>query len=558
MDNCFGYLCFALNPGSQKFFGFSEYLASLALMVVAWTLAGIRYKFRISTATIPLLMLSYFTLGFIGISALLTDLWRAEGWRVFSGTLISPYGWQAVMGAIFLFVFLFWAWFALIFPSKYGRWNSFSYWDELHKIILKGNADECREIGEELGRSIREIVSYAWSEEDYRKAYDGGNRQRSTFVNAYYAVRFMADRILNLMADTRFCGYLVNTSSTVIFDLFSEIARTKKYNFRIGILAKNLTHAALNEKKSFVFYESGMYHNGYIGGKRSITTVLYGNYMMVEALECVFDSYVKHGQDRDPEDWEAYYRLVLMTMRNYVDTGALVVPSKTLSRVLYELRFLSNININLDEYRGKWSLSNDFRNFVEICEFLKKSIVILNLNSSSEKPEMCKIPSDAAKINIYDDVARAIYEIIVDASSIKNTREFCWAVHFRIICRGFFTLDNDGEAKKVIMYKVRRLIYSKITDYGGLLDFESANLVSFMINLFGLSVNGQVDNNTRFNRLILSWLAKNYVRCYGRSPVVAESCLRDWIKYDSNGKRLIRDGSFVMGRVSDPQILMLD
>lgn len=54
-DFVFGLIRFIpLDANAPKFFGFSEFLASLALMVLAWTIADIRYRFRVMTTPLPL------------------------------------------------------------------------------------------------------------------------------------------------------------------------------------------------------------------------------------------------------------------------------------------------------------------------------------------------------------------------------------------------------------------------------------------------------------------------------------------------------------------------
>ena len=64
-DHCYGVICFiALDANAPKFFGFSEFLASLALMVLAWTTADSRYKFRINTAPIPLRKITFWVVAF--------------------------------------------------------------------------------------------------------------------------------------------------------------------------------------------------------------------------------------------------------------------------------------------------------------------------------------------------------------------------------------------------------------------------------------------------------------------------------------------------------------
>ncbi len=70
-DGCSGVVCFApLSPDGPVFFGFGEYLASLALMVLAWTIADARYRFRIGTAPLPMDRLTFGVVGAVGVLTL--------------------------------------------------------------------------------------------------------------------------------------------------------------------------------------------------------------------------------------------------------------------------------------------------------------------------------------------------------------------------------------------------------------------------------------------------------------------------------------------------------
>lgn len=89
-EHCFIGVCFIpLNGSGQTFFGFSEFLTGLALMVLAWTIADVRYRFRIQVAPLPLLGMSFYVVAAIGLLTLLTDLWRVEQWLVPRGILLT-------------------------------------------------------------------------------------------------------------------------------------------------------------------------------------------------------------------------------------------------------------------------------------------------------------------------------------------------------------------------------------------------------------------------------------------------------------------------------------
>jgi hypothetical protein len=133
-------VCFIpLDATAPKFFGFSEFLAGLALMVLAWTIADVRYRFRVRTAPIPLQGITFAVVAGVGVLTLLTDLWRAEQWLVPQGDLLTPASWQALLGGLFLLTFLTWTWFAFIRPPTYGRHNAERFAQTLYRFILKGS-----------------------------------------------------------------------------------------------------------------------------------------------------------------------------------------------------------------------------------------------------------------------------------------------------------------------------------------------------------------------------------------------------------------------------------
>ncbi len=135
-DPCYLGVCFFQLTGQEpKIFGFAEFLAALALLVLAWTIADFRYRFRISTAPVPLKRMTFFSVTFVGFSTLATDLWRAEKWYVPRGNLISAAEWQALLGCVFLLTFLLWAWFAFIRPQNFGRLNAVRYIQGLYHVI---------------------------------------------------------------------------------------------------------------------------------------------------------------------------------------------------------------------------------------------------------------------------------------------------------------------------------------------------------------------------------------------------------------------------------------
>lgn len=101
-EKCYLGIRFVTPSGLESsIFGFSEFVQALALLVIVYTVTGIRYRFRVAVALIPLFPLTYLLIGFIGLGTLFTDIWFSERWLMpdfFANQAI----WQGIFGAFFL------------------------------------------------------------------------------------------------------------------------------------------------------------------------------------------------------------------------------------------------------------------------------------------------------------------------------------------------------------------------------------------------------------------------------------------------------------------------
>lgn len=157
-------ICIELAPidaSAPKFFGFSEFLTSLALMVLAWTTSDVRYRFRIQCAPISLQHFAFRIVTTVGILTLLTDLWRTKNWCVPTFIPLTLGLWQAIMGGALLLTFIFWVRIAFIHPPVYNIYNARRFTQALYLIILKGSKEELPIIADELTHSMKNIVIYA-------------------------------------------------------------------------------------------------------------------------------------------------------------------------------------------------------------------------------------------------------------------------------------------------------------------------------------------------------------------------------------------------------------
>ena len=212
IEKCIYKICFTpMATESSKFFGFSEFLAGLALIILAWTIADVRYQFRTQIAPIPLRLLTFTIVVSTGLLTLMTDLWRASGWLVIDGTFITSAIWQAILGGVFFSTCTIWIWFAFINPPVFGKFNSKRYVQTIYRYIVEGVPSSLAIVADELTYSASKIIKYA-------PEIHKNDKDLST-------IEVDASHLLPLIADRRFCRVIVELSPITALALFQELTK---------------------------------------------------------------------------------------------------------------------------------------------------------------------------------------------------------------------------------------------------------------------------------------------------------------------------------------------
>jgi hypothetical protein len=534
-EQCFMGLCFIpLDSNGPKIFGFSEFLAGLALMVLAWTIADVRYRFRVRIAPIPLQGITYAVVAAVGILTLLTDLWRAEQWLVPEGNVLTPASWQALLGGLFLLTFLTWVWFAFIRPPIYGRRNVERFARTLYRIILKGFPAELAVIADELGLSARALVRHATNLGEHKNYGTQREDTKPPKVEAY------ANDLLLLIADKRFCRAIVESAPGTAMAVFQEMDETKKYGIRVETFAKNIVNEALKNRDSFIFHEAEGYESGLIGYYKPLSQAMFGNYRMVETVDSLLDLDMSNW---DADQWEAYCRIVLMTFRDYVEEGhggdsyVLYRAKGYIERAasdLYKLNGVANAEWDDDALSRLRVVVKFIADAVEVLD--KKGVPNhLQLRSREENRR-------SSRENFYDYLAGMIFETIFAASSVTSPRDYCWWVQHNTVWNDLFRFRLDNAAGKVVKFKARRLLYNEIADMKKFPNFKGAKILGFCLNVMGFNLReSDIDKSTQaLHKAVLAWTRKNYTWLHNYNPRVAEACLVDGMTHDPEKRRLVK------------------
>lgn len=539
VDYLFG-ICLVPVKGTASIFGFRDFIAALALLVIIYTISDIRYRFRVAVAPIPLFKISYALISVIGFGTLLTDIWISERWLVPSTSFITTAIWQGVLAVLFLGLVITWTYYAFIKPPIFGRKNYHKYAQELYRIVLKGSEAELPVIVHELGASAKSLVMFAAGLAKLKAEAKG---ELKPCAEGY------ASDMLLLIANRKFCRHLVASSPITAIRFLDEVAETKAYRVPIGLFAQNISTEAIHNKDSVLYHEDEGYNSGLLGYMKPFSHALYSNYELVEALEhhSPLDIHYKSVWAWDADQFETYCRVAQMTLGSYLEGGHWKQHSYVLTRAVHQIqetttRAILDIKKVGDDYYG-----DAWHRLSVGVDFIKDSI-----NAVAE----LKPPPDARTLRVrrekrnrlrdedlYDRLAEAMFEIIHAAAYIDGPPDKAWSIHHNSVWGDFFDLSADNRAWKVVQFKLRRLLYDEIRDLESLPNYKAARVLGICLNVMGLTMRKRSGYGKEYAPLkaaVLAFARRNYLRLREVNSEIADACLIGGITFDAEHSRLVK------------------
>lgn len=553
MDICF----VSLEKEATKFFGFSEFLAGLALMVLAWTIADVRYRFRIRAAPIPLQGITFSVVTMVGAATLFTDWWRAEEWFVPCGDLLTPESWQAILAGLVLLTFLSWTWFAFIRPPMFGRANAKRFAHALYGFILKGSPSELGVVADELRYSARSLIRHA-TERGKKKyqAIENPHDRKSTDIATVAAY---SNDILLLIADRRFCKAVVENAPITALALFHEMEISKKYGIQIGIFAKNVVSIALRNKDSFLYHEIEGYDSGLIGHHKPLSAAMFGNYQLVETVGELLDPPYSEISKWDADNWEAYCRITLLTLADYISKDpnhhsyTLCRAKDCIENATYDLYKLNGLT-------GIWDNDAVARLRITVS-FIKDSIELLNKSDHIDDVRLrVRTKYGHPAESIYDHIASLILQVIANASQVKSPQWECWTIQHNMLWNQIFGFNSDNQASKIVKFKLRRLIHDEIVNIKGISGYRGARILGFCLNVMGLTLTSKERHKGIYalQNVTLRWSVRNFSDLHANDRSLAEACLVDGLSYDNEQRIIIKTFMSWKGREPDREYLSVN
>jgi hypothetical protein len=544
-------VCFVVppRPSEQPVFGFAQFLTAFALLIVAYTLSDVRYRFRVAVTAIPLIELTFVLSGLVGVTTLLTSVWFAEGWPLPTFLAHQPIT-QGTLGVLFLALALTWIWVAFIRPPKFGRRNCGKFAQALYARLLQGVDSELPAIASELIRSARSIVHFT-------AGAAGASRAKNNIASS------VAHDVLLLIGMRKFCRHIVANSPGTAMAFFTEISNQKKYHAPIRQFAWNISIEALTNKDSILYHEDEGFYSGYFGYVRPFTKAIYGDFHLVEGLtrgnsplDIPFDLRRKF----DDEQLTAYARAVLTTFEAALDADQFYRKPVSLYRAFDAIagacRDLYKLNDPADDV-----IADDIRDRLDVVvSFINDAIGLIERRGV--KPTRLRRRDEPHKwrVDFYDDIADLMFEVIRAAARVTTTSFESWSIQHNAVWARLFS-HHESKTRSIVLFKLRRLLYEEIRSIERLPHFANAPILGFCLNVMGLQIGKKHDHTAgeyQLRKAVISWARQHYLWMVRRSPKAANAVLIARISFDAENKRLVKTYSEGLGSEPPRDYLVLE
>jgi len=545
--NClYDYFGICLTPASGQanvgFFGFAEFIGAFALLAIVFTIADAQYRFRISISPLPLPRITFWAIGVIGFGTLATDLWVSEGWLVVYVPYMSYGVVQGLFAAGFLTIAMAWLYFAFLKPPVFSKWNAKRYDEVLFHYLLRGSDSELPVVATEVGRSADKLIGlFNDHRPEFREQLEKKKRGEEVKPNPG---KYAAD-IMQMIGNRKFCRHVVASSPGTAIRLFQAAADQEVYNAPIGQFAMNVSTEAILNPDSSLYHEDNGYQSGLFGDLKPFTKTIYGSYRLVEGLGGSSPLDVNFmGRGWNASQLEAYARAVLTTYADRLSEGLWCKHSFSLTRAFGEFKHVCWDVYKLD---GVEDGDPDIRERLEVCvRFVTNLIELLEKHEEKVVINRWKPNKDRFESDIYDQVAELMSEIIYNAAGIKKPCWPCWDIQHNTVWTTFFERHRESKTRRIIEFKLRRLIYEEIVEFDKYADsksFKAARYLGICLNCMGIKL-GEKQHRDRstapLQKIVLGWVKKNYLSLHDNHPKVAEACLMGGITYDPEKKQLVR------------------
>lgn len=503
----------------------------MALVVIAYTTADVRYRFRVAIAPGNLLGITFGVCLTVGVATLLTDLWVAQQWWVLRVEFLNTSLWQAVLATLLLGTFMWWMSVAFVWPPKFGRRNSLRFAQVLARYVQRGNPEELRVIVAELERSADDLIQIATTGAEARAL--GEKRVLNPGSTAH-------DTLL-LLGDRRITRYIVAAAPQTAQALFLAMAKSQKYDLPVAQMCMGITAEAVAQRDSFLYHESHGHQSGLLGYLKPVSQAIYGNFALVEGLHGSPLDVPVEAFKWDSEQWTAFGRAFTLTIASYAKTGR-QSHSTALASAFHNIKYAYS-GLRSKTEQESITDSGAFRNLKSVLHFVDAGVAELD-RASYEPPWPIRHRRESPGFDLCEQFASLLYDICLRVSPIKSANWDVWHLQYGVVwsaCFGFHR--RDSRVWRIIQHKLRRMLYDEILTLSAVPHYQNAPLLGYclcMVNLRPVTRKGTHRAEAPLAAAIHRWTVCNYGKLRISHPHIAAEVLGGRISFDPEAHAIVK------------------
>ncbi len=547
----------AHSSASAPVFGVAEFLTAVAIFAAAYSMADERYKFRLTVARIPLPQCFFWATVIVGVSLVIVSFWFELSLPIPSA-INNPRYFEAAFALVFVVLLAVWIYVAFVKPPLFSRRNASRFGSQMFHNIIDGSEPELAAAVYEFGRSVPVIIGHARTTKVERDLQNGGFKQSVPEASA------IANELLLLAGDRRFCRVVARRFPWVASELFRSAATPDLEKLPLAQFSKNIASELFADETTAIHHEDDGFRTGLIGYLKPVSTSLFGDARLVEALAgqagSPLDPLWLGTENWGPRNWRTYQKAVNLYLSDRLDRFGLM-PTTALYQICHGFRHACIDLYKVNEMAEGHYQSIEFEKLRISTEFVADAIALIKEKNLSA-PRRAKFKDrHVVHKDVFDILADVALHLIIEAGAV-NTPDFrSWEVQHNTVWTAFTVGDHDdSEPFRVFRKRLTQLIWNEITDMERLPNYQRARVIAVCLNTMGLRIDSKAHRppETRaLKRALLRWMRRNFLSIFEQYPDVARSCVGGSITFNEQTRQIVKTYQRSLGREPHREIFDL-
>jgi hypothetical protein len=371
-----------------------------------------------------------------------------------------------------------------------------------------------------------------------------------------------------LIADRKLCRTVVASAPGTAIRFFDSITKLKKYGLPLNQFSANIFTEALLNKDSIYYQEGNEFQSGLIGYTKPFSKALFGDFQIVDSpyrrYPSPLDVDYRNVSKWDVDQVEAYGRAVALSIDSYLREGNWWEHSSALARAFGNLKDSLRGLHDLETLTTNAYETDAFKRFGAVCGFVTEVIKLLEKYDTQVQTTLRYRGNNNTRFPHHYDLSDALIELIEDiifaSTAIRSPNFFTWEIQHNTAWQIYYGFHKTTRVSKIIQFKIRRMLYNDITRDKRRLNFKSARLLGYCLNVLGLTIGDRTKfgkESYALRKAILNWTARNYMVVRRQTPPVADAVLMGKVTFHDNPPRLIKTYEGMFGKKGAEEILPL-